>query len=147
MQWHLFAIGKPKLGFARAGVEEYAGRMRPFAPLKIEYLKAGPTRDAEAARLLERSEGMLRIVLDERGEEPTSRAFAAKVSAWEQEGVKAVALLIGGADGHPEAVRRAARWQWALSRLTLQHELALVVLLEQLYRAYSIKAGLPYHRD
>ncbi|MEI6560535.1 MAG: 23S rRNA (pseudouridine(1915)-N(3))-methyltransferase RlmH [Verrucomicrobiota bacterium] len=146
MNWHIFAIGKPKLGFARAGVEEYAGRLRGFAPVTLEYLKAS-TREAESALLLARSEGMLRIVLDERGEEPTSRAFAAKIATWEQASVKSVAILIGGANGHNDALRRAAGWTWALSKLTLQHELALVVLYEQLYRAYTIKAGLPYHRD
>ena len=146
MNWHLFAIGKPKLGFARAGVEEYAGRLRGFAPVTLEYLKAS-TREAESALLLARSEGMFRIVLDERGEEPISRAFAGKIAAWEQESVKSVAILIGGADGHTDALRRAAGWTWALSKLTLQHELALVVLYEQLYRAYTIKAGLPYHRE
>ena len=146
MNWFIFAIGKPKLGFARAGVEEYAGRLRGFAPVTLEYLKAS-TREAESALLLARSEGMLRIVLDERGEEPTSRGFAGKIAAWEQQSVKSVAILIGGADGHTETLRRSAGWIWALSKLTLQHELALVVLYEQIYRAYTIKAGLPYHRD
>lgn len=146
MNWVIFAIGKPKLGFARAGVEEYAGRLRAFAPVSLEYLKASG-REAESAALLQRSQGMFRIVLDERGEELTSRALAGKISAWEQQSVKTVAFLIGGADGHTEAVRNAAGWTWSLSKLTLQHELALVVLHEQLYRAYTIKAGLPYHRD
>ena len=146
MNWYIFAIGKPKLGFARAGVEEYAGRLRGFAPVTLEYLKAS-TREAESALLLARSEGMFRIVLDERGEEPTSRAFAGKIAAWEQQSLKSVAILIGGADGHTDALRQAAGWIWALSKLTLQHELALVVLYEQLYRAYTIKANLPYHRE
>jgi len=146
MNWFIFAIGKPKLGFARAGVEEYAGRLRGFAPVTVDYLKAS-TREAESALLLARSEGMLRIVLDERGQELTSRALANKVAAWEQTSVKSAAILIGGADGHTDALRAAAGWTWALSKLTLQHELALVVLYEQIYRAYTIKAGLPYHRD
>ncbi len=146
MHWHIFAIGKPKLAYARAGVEEYAKRLRPFAPVTLEYLKSS-ARDAESALLLQRSEGMFRIVLDERGEEPTSRGLAQKIAAWEQESVKSIALLIGGADGHTAALRQSAGWLCSLSRLTLQHELALVVLCEQLYRAYSIKAGLPYHRD
>lgn len=146
MNWTLFAIGKPKLGFARAGVEEYAKRLRSFAPVTLEYLKAS-TREAESALLLQRSEGMLRVVMDERGDEPTSRELAGKIATWEQNSVKSVAVLIGGADGHTPALRQVAGWTWALSRLTLQHELALVVLYEQLYRAYTIKAGLPYHRD
>ena len=146
MNWHIFAIGKPKLGFARAGVEEYAERLRGFAPVKLDYLKAS-TREAESALLLARSEGMFRIVLDERGEEPASRGLAGKIAAWEQGSVKSAAILIGGADGHTDALRQSAGWLWALSKLTLQHELALVVLYEQLYRAYTIKAGLPYHRE
>lgn len=146
MNWHIFAIGKPKLGFAREGIGEYAARLRGMASVKIEYLKASH-REAESVLLLQRSEGMLRIVLDERGEQVGSRAFADKIARWEGQSVKAVALLIGGADGHTEELRKAADWLWSLSNLTLQHELALVVLYEQLYRAYTIKAGLPYHRD
>lgn len=148
MDWHIFVIGRPKLAFAKAGVEEYTRRIRPFAPLTIECLKAGPTREAESAQLLRRSEGLLRIVLDERGDEVTSRLLAEKITAWEQQrGLKSIALLIGGADGHTGELRRSADWLWSLSRLTLQHELALVVVLEQLYRACTIRAGWPYHRD
>jgi 23S rRNA (pseudouridine1915-N3)-methyltransferase len=61
--------------------------------------------------------------------------------------VKSVALLIGGADGHGPELRSRADWVWSLGRLTFQHELALVLVVEQLYRAYAIKGGLPYHRD
>lgn len=146
MNWTILAIGKPKLAYAKAGVEEYAGRMTSFSQIKVEYLKSS-SRATESAALLERSSGMFRIVLDERGEHLSSRALAGKLAAWEQQSVKSAAILIGGADGHTEELRRAADWTWSLSKLTLQHELALVVLLEQIYRAYSIKAGLPYHRD
>lgn len=146
MIWNIFAIGKPKLAFARAGVEEYAVRLRRLAEVRTEWLKSG-TRESESALLLQRSEGMFRIALDERGEQFTSRAFAGRIAAWEQQSVKSVAVLIGGADGHTEALRQGSNMAWALSTLTLQHELALVVLFEQVYRAYSIKAGLPYHRD
>lgn len=146
MNWHIFAIGKPRLAFAKAGVEEYAPRIAPFAALKIEYLK-GSSPAAESAALLKRSERMHRIALDERGVEMTSRAFAENIAALEMRGVKNVALLIGGADGHTDALRGSADMLLSLGKLTLQHELALVVLLEQIYRAYSIKAGLPYHRD
>lgn len=146
MRWHLFAVGKPKLEYARIGIDEYLARLRPFAPVKIVYLKT-PASAGESAALLERSKTMFRIVLDERGEEPTSRALAKKIVHWELHGPRDFALLLGGADGHTDEVRQAAGWIWSLSKLTLQHELALVVALEQLYRAYSIKAGLPYHRE
>ncbi len=146
MRWHILAIGKPRLPFAAAGIAEYTARLKPFAPVKLDYLKSGP-RDTESAALLDRSAGMFRIVLDERGESLTSRAFAEKISAWEQRSVKTAALLIGGADGHTDALRASADWSWSLSRLTFQHELALLLALEQIYRAYTIKARLPYHRD
>jgi 23S rRNA (pseudouridine1915-N3)-methyltransferase len=144
MRIHILSIGKPKLAFARAGVEEYAGRLG--AAVRLEVLKSS-TREEESAALLERSEGMWRVVLDERGEQVTSRELAARLARWEMERTKAVAFLIGGADGHTEELRRRADWRWSLGKLTLQHELALVVVLEQLYRARSINAGSPYHRD
>src|SRR5580692_8728932 len=99
MQWHVFAIGKPRLGFARDGIEEYAKRLRPFAQVKVEFVKPAGG-ETESAALLRRSEGMHRIALDERGRQWTSREFAAQITQWELERVKSVALLIGGADGH-----------------------------------------------
>lgn len=146
MRWHLLAIGKPKLDFARLGIDEYAARLKPFATVRIDYVKAADRAD-ESRALLARSDGMCRVVLDERGEHITSRDLAKKIDGWEQRGPRDFALLIGGADGHTDELRKAANWTWSLSKLTLQHELALVVMLEQLYRAYTIKAGLPYHRD
>ncbi|HEX4086137.1 MAG TPA: 23S rRNA (pseudouridine(1915)-N(3))-methyltransferase RlmH [Chthoniobacteraceae bacterium] len=146
MQWHVFAIGKPKLGFAREGVEEYAKRLRPLAPVTIDYVKPAGG-ETESAALLRRSEGMHRIAMDERGRQWTSMEFAAQVAQWEMERIKSVALLIGGADGHSEELRAKANVLWSLGKLTLQHELALVVVIEQLYRAYSIKAGTSYHRE
>ncbi len=146
MRWHILAIGKPKLDFARLGIEDYAARLKPFVPVTVDYLKAS-ARTGESEALLERSKGMFRVVLDERGDHLSSRELATKISGWEQHGPRDFALLIGGADGHTDEVRQAAGWTWSLSKLTLQHELALVVTLEQIYRAYTIKAGLPYHRD
>ena len=147
MRWRVLAIGKPKLPFARSGIEEYQGRLQGAAVMQVDYLKSG-TRESESALLLERSQGMFRVVLDERGDEVTSRELAGRISSWELQGsVKEVALLIGGADGHTPELRAAANWRWSLSRLTLQHEMALLLVLEQVYRAYSIKAGAPYHRD
>jgi 23S rRNA (pseudouridine1915-N3)-methyltransferase len=120
--------------------------LQPFAETKIEYLKNG-ARETESAALLERSRGLFRIALDERGDQVASLALSQRIARLEQDRVKGVALLIGGAEGHTEELRREADWLWSLSKLTLQHELALVVALEQIYRAYSIKAGLPYHRE
>lgn len=146
MNWHIFSIGKPKLAFAQAGVEEYAARLRAFATVRVEFVKPA-ARESESAALVRRSEGMFRVALDERGAQIGSRQFAEKISAWEMRGVKNIALLVGGADGHGDDLKKTADWTWSLGKLTLQHELALVVLLEQIYRAFTIKAGLPYHRE
>jgi 23S rRNA (pseudouridine1915-N3)-methyltransferase len=146
MRLQIVAVGKPKLAYAKAGVEEYAKRLRAWGGVEIVEIKAG-TREQESAALLARSEGMLRVAMDERGDQVTSRELATRVARWEQDRVKGVAFLIGGADGHTPELRAQADWRWALGKLTLQHELALVVLLEQLYRARSILAGAPYHRD
>lgn len=146
MRWHIFAIGKPKLDFARLGIEEYAARLRPFATVTIQYLK-GSSPEAESEILIERSKSMFRVALDERGDHLRSPELAKKFTAWEMSGPRDIALLIGGAEGHSAELLKAAGWRWSLSKLTLQHELALVVALEQLYRAYTIKAGMPYHRD
>lgn len=146
MRWHVFAVGKPKLEFARLGVEEYASRLRPFAPVTFTWLKAS-TPSGEGMAMLERSKTAYRIVLDERGEHVTSRGLAKKITHCEMHASRDVALLIGGADGLADEVRHAANWLWALSELTLQHEFALLLALEQVYRAYTIKAGLPYHRE
>ena len=146
MNWHIFAIGKPKLSFARDGIEEYAKRLRAIADVTIEYVKPAAGEE-ETTTLLRRSAGMYRVALDERGEQCSSRELAQRVGQWEQDRVKSIALLIGGADGHSQAMRDQADWLWSLGRLTFQHELALVMVLEQVYRAYTIKGGLPYHRD
>ena len=146
MRLHVLAIGKPRLAFAKAGVAEYLGRFPPKQPVEIEALRAS-SREEESKALLTRSEGMFRVVLDERGAQITSRELARKISDWELQRTKSVAFLIGGADGHTDELRSKADWRWSLSPLTLQHELALVVLLEQLYRARCINAGTPYHRE
>lgn len=103
--------------------------------------------DQNSAQLLASSEGTFRIGLDERGRELTTGGLVEVINRWELEGsVKTVGLLIGGADGHTEGLRSECQTLWRLSSLTLQHELALLVLLEALYRAYTIKRGEPYHR-
>jgi 23S rRNA (pseudouridine1915-N3)-methyltransferase len=147
MHLRLIVAGKPALAYARAGVEEYLKRLSRFGGCELVTVKAG-TRDEVSARLLERSQGCYRIALDERGECLTTRDFAGKLESLELRGdVKTVAFLIGAADGHNDELRAAADLLLTLSPFTLQHELALLVLLEQLYRVATLKSGSPYHRD
>ncbi len=142
----VFAVGRPKLGFARDAVAEYARRIKRQTKFELDYIRSGAVAK-EGRGLLDRSAGSLRIALDERGETFTTAAFADVIAGWQKSGVKSVSFLIGGADGHSEELRCECNHVWALSRMTLQHELALVVLLEQIYRAFTILDGTPYHRD
>lgn len=146
MTWRILAAGKPSLVYAKKGIEEYLKRLSRGAKVELIYLKAGSS-EVVSADLLARSEGTFRIALDERGKDWTTDQFVKKVNALEMDpGIKTISLLIGASDGHTPELREKANAIWALSPLTLQHELALVVLLEQLYRAYTIKRGEPYHR-
>jgi 23S rRNA (pseudouridine1915-N3)-methyltransferase len=147
MRIRIIVAGKPALAYAKAGVDEYLKRLSRFGPHELVTIKAGGS-DEVSARLLERSQGCHRIALDERGIPLGSREFASKLEALAARGdVKTLAFLIGAADGHNDALRAASDLLLSLSPFTLQHELALLVLLEQLYRAASLQSGAPYHRD
>ncbi len=147
MQIRLIVAGKPALAYAKAGVDEYLKRLSRVGGHELIVIKAG-TRDEVSARLLERSQGCYRVALDERGECLTTRKLAEKLEGLEMRGdVKTVAFLIGAADGHNPELRGKCDLVLTLSPFTLQHELALLVLLEQLYRVTTLKSGSPYHRD
>ncbi len=87
------------------------------------------------------------IVLDEKGQEPTSSEWARKIGRWRDNGVQEVAFLIGGADGHTAETRARADMILSFGRMTMPHLLARVVLAEQIYRIKSILDGHPYHRE
>jgi len=147
MKWKVLAVGKPALAYARAGIDEYSSRLKHYAPVEIQYLKDAGSVDKNGECLLAASEGCLRLVLDERGKSLTTTKLVDWVKARALDGtVKQIAVLIGGADGHSDEVRAQADVMFNLSRLTLQHELALVTFLEQLYRVHTIIRGEPYHR-
>jgi 23S rRNA (pseudouridine1915-N3)-methyltransferase len=85
------------------------------------------------------------VLLDERGKQLTSKLLASKLSDWQSDG-RDLCFVIGGPDGVSEAVRQRADMMWSLSQLTLPHGMARALLSEQLYRAWSLQAGHPYHR-
>ncbi len=147
MQIRVIVAGKPALAYAKAGVDEYLKRLSRVGSHELVVIKAG-SKEEVSARLLERSQGCFRVAMDERGDCLTTRKLADKMEALEMRGdVKTVAFLIGAADGHTAALRDECDLVLSLSTFTLQHELALLVLLEQLYRVASLKSGSPYHRD
>ncbi len=146
MHWTFIAVGKPSLSWARSGAEDYLRRLQKIVRAECLFLRAGS--QAQVTRqMLEASEGSLRILLDESGVERRSVELAGWIEKQELHGCKRATLLIGGADGHAPGLKSQANECWSLSAMTLQHELALVIALEQVYRAYSIMRGDPYHRE
>ena len=153
MKVRLLAVGRDRSGLYAPAVEEYVSRL--VRVLKFELVElpearkhAGTpqARDEEAATILARIEPRERVVaLDERGEEPTSLELARRVERWMTRG-QDVALVIGGSDGLAPAVLERAQERLALSRMTLAHRLARLMLVEQLYRAMTILRGEPYHK-
>ena len=152
VRYHLLAVGQLSRGFYAEGCAFYQQRLRRLAKLELSELKEAKARDAnqvkelESTALLNAASGYL-ISLDETGKSYTSRQLAKRISDLELRGVSSVSLLLGGAEGHSESLKTQADEAWSLSKLTLPHELARLVLLEQLYRAETIRAGHPYHRE
>ena len=142
MKWKIIVIGKPALKFARDGADEYLKRLKHYTQAELIFAKDAQRQQQAAAS------ASLRIALDERGQNLSTQQLVDKIDSWEMDDeIKEIALLIGASDGHAEDTRAAANELWAFGKITLQHELALVVLLEQIYRAYTIKCGEPYHRE
>lgn len=146
MNWRIITVGKPAFSWAREAVETYLKRLQHYTRLDQVILKEGPRASVEQ-QMLTASENALRIVLDERGEARRSVDLARWIEKQHLAGTKRVCVLIGGADGHSPELREKADALWRLSDLTLQHEVALIVLLEQIYRAHTILKKEPYHRE
>jgi 23S rRNA (pseudouridine1915-N3)-methyltransferase len=138
-RYRVVAVGRVKDAALRAACDEYLARLRHYTRVEEQQVK-------DEARLLEAvHEGSRLVALSETGEQWTSGELARGTARWEMDG-RDVTFAVGGADALPQAVLARAEWVWSLSRLTLPHELARVILYEQLYRAYTIRRGEPYHR-
>jgi 23S rRNA (pseudouridine1915-N3)-methyltransferase len=143
MQLRILCVGKLKQAGLEALVDDYRKRSQALLPIEILVQR-------DMAQLRERvqpSKSGPRVVVDERGEQVTTVAFASWVSDWRDRGVRSVDFLIGDAHGFTDADRKAADRVLALSHLTLPHRLAQVLLVEQLYRVGTILAGHPYHHE
>ncbi len=134
----------------------YAGRLPREWKFRLDRIatvrrskndKSGSAKQAEGDQLLAKLDANEQVVLlDERGKQMTSPDLAARLADWQSDG-RDLCFLIGGPDGVSSACRERANFIWSLSSLTLPHGLARVLFAEQLYRAWSLQAGHPYHRD
>lgn len=155
MKLCVVAVGQRVPDWAQTAWDDYAKRFPPELKLELRAVKTEPraskTLDAIHAAERERIESQIPrgarvIALDERGATLTTMALASKLKEW-QLGGDDVALVIGGPDGLQPAFRQQAHERIRLSDLTLPHAMVRVLLVEQLYRAWSINAGHPYHRE
>ncbi len=143
MKVHFVTVGKPKLAYAMAGVEEYLGRLRRLHNIRVTHIADKHAYDPE--KILEVVAGTTVVALEITGKSYTSQQLADFLRARELES-REVSFLIGGPEGLPDEVRAQANYHWSVGRHTLPHDLAMVVTLEALYRASTINAGLPYHK-
>ena len=153
MKFRLVAVGKPPAGPLRDAIADYEQRASRYWPLEVIEVRAEPARSRSAAdvrrlegdRLLDKAAGTL-VALDERGKSLSSEKFA-QWMVGRREKAEDTTFVIGGAFGLDEGVRKRAAMLLSLSPWTLQHEMARLLLAEQLFRAGTIHRGEPYHKS
>ncbi len=145
MRLHLITVGEPRLAYARAGWDEYAARLRHYHKLQVTRVP-GSTPQKESQAILKAAGRAPLVALDPRGRQFGSPELSRFIEAQGLSGTGELAFAIGGPDGHTDELRAAAHTLWSLGQLTLPHDLAMVVLVEALYRAGTISRNEPYHR-
>ncbi|MBK9286299.1 MAG: 23S rRNA (pseudouridine(1915)-N(3))-methyltransferase RlmH [Flavobacteriales bacterium] len=152
MKIRLLLVGRTERGFVSEGLAHYLERVKHSTPVEVLVLsEAGTGNAAQQARMEEPrilaalQPGERVVLLDERGRNLTSPQFAAHLGAWRDQSVRQVTFVIGGAYGVTEAVRQRADLVLSLSAMTFPHQLVRLLFAEQLYRAYAILGGRPYH--
>ncbi len=153
MRLRVIWTGKTRDAHLRALVDDYLKRLSHFARCEISEFRERATTgnktgiDKDSKRISDGlREGAITVLLDPEGTEWSSAQLAGMIQGWQDSGTKEVAFIVGGPNGVSAELSARANKRWSLSRLTLTHEMARVVLLEQLYRAYTIIHGLPYQK-
>ncbi len=156
MKLRLLCAGRRMPRWVDDGVAEFMKRFPRQFPVELDTVDPAPRKaglsatqlqQADSERLAAKLRGGERIVaLDEGGQQYDSRGLAGRIQDWQHDG-RDVVLVIGGPDGHSDAFRDAADELLSLSSMTLPHGLARLVLVEQVYRAWTVLSGHPYHRD
>jgi 23S rRNA (pseudouridine1915-N3)-methyltransferase len=141
MRIQLLFLGKTRRPEIHALVDDYVGRIRRYAEIKIRELRP---ESAASLKRLEFAGGATLVLLDAAGKNLSSEQFAEWIGACRDRGERELVFLCGAAEGFPEALARRATLRISLSPLTFSHELARVMLAEQIYRAFALLAGHPY---
>lgn len=153
MRVKILAFGKIGRGEEQSLIDEYLRRL-PWQTEIVEFDIKKPAatidlrKQQEAEKLLAAiPDSATVVVLDERGKSVPSRKLAETLDAWATDGISTIVFIIGGADGLHDSVRKRASLILSFGAMTWPHKLVRVMLIEQLYRAWSITIGHPYHRD
>jgi len=141
-------VEKTKLAWMREGIEFYQKRLERYVRLSVKEVPGSADVKTEGAALLRAiPKGSLVVALDVRGDFLDSPGLARLLAAWETAGHSHLCFIVGGAYGLSQEVLQRAHRRLSLSSLTFTHDMSRLILMEQLYRAYSIKAGSPYHHE
>ncbi len=155
MKFEIIAPGKPKDSFVTRGIEEYSKRLGRYATLSINNVFDSSKGKMSGAVFKERESEMLlakvsnkaySVALDRGGRQYSSEGFAELVNNWEMQNIRHVSFIIGGPYGLSEKALQRVHTSISLSAMTFTHDMVRVFLLEQLYRAFTIKAGEKYHK-
>jgi 23S rRNA (pseudouridine1915-N3)-methyltransferase len=155
MRINLITIGKKMPNWINLGIEHYQKQLPSYYNFKITSLdsqsrkssSAENSKNLESKLLLEAaSESTLLIASDELGTQQTSKQISKSIENWQLEG-ESVALIIGGADGLSSEIKQKCHQLWGLSNLTMTHSMARLIVVEQIYRGYSLLNNHPYHRE
>lgn len=147
MRLTIISVGHKMPDWVATATQDYVKRMPADCSIDIKEIKPDLSPAKEAVKIATAiPKGVRVIALDERGKDQTTQQLATQLANWRQEGIY-IAFLIGGADGLDASLKENAQALWRLSSLTLPHAMARVLLVEQLYRAWTILQGHPYHRE
>lgn len=154
MRFELLFLGKTKEAYLATGIAEYGKRLVHYVPTDIIILKERAAKgepdnivqDKSSAQLLQKARGSYLVCLDRIGRQMDSLQLAAQLDRWEIQGQKKISFVIGGPVGLSPAILERADLILSLSPLTFTHDMTRLLLLEQLYRACTIRAGEKYHK-
>lgn len=156
MRFELLFLGKTKEKYLAAGIEDFCNRLNRYAEVEIKTLKEikwgsnespEKIKKEETARLLAAcTQPTMIVALDPGGKQASSEELAQLLQQWEEQGRRKITFIIGGPLGLAQPIRQSADLLLSLSAMTFTHEMARLLLLEQLYRASSIRAGSKYHK-
>ena len=154
MKYEILLLGKTKDSFLADGIKEYEKRLKHYTSVALKTIKTRRFQGSDDSIREKEGELLLAslmtptflVTLDSRGKELSSTSFSKAISQWEQQNIRHITFIIGGPLGLARNVLEKADFSLSLSQMTFTHDMVRLFLLEQLYRAYTIKAGEQYHK-